>query len=79
MDDYKVLYQSHGCDWLYGYAESLGEAILDRDGIADTMRHNLASDIVNGRYGLSSVTRQMIAIEDYEETTSRMRTRMKEV
>lgn len=54
-------------------------AILDRDGISDTMRHNLASDIVNGRYGLSSVTRQMIAIEDYEETTSRMRTRMKEV
>lgn len=54
-------------------------AILDRDGIADTMRRNLASDIVNGRYGLSSVTRQMIDIEDYEETTSRMRIRMKEV
>lgn len=53
--------------------------IVDRDGTADTMRKNLASDIVNGRYGLSSVTRQMVAIEDYEETTSRMRVHMKEV
>lgn len=53
--------------------------ILNRDGMADLMRRNLASDIVNGRYGLHSVTRQMIDIEDYEETTSRMRTRMKEV
>ena len=53
--------------------------IIDRDSISDTMRKNLARDIVNGRYGLSSVTRQMIDIEDYEETTSRMRIRMKEV
>lgn len=47
--------------------------IIDRDGMADTMRRNLASDIVNGRYGLASVTRQILAIEDYEETTLRMR------
>ena len=53
--------------------------IIDRDSVSDMMRKNLASDIVNGRYGLSSVTRQMIDIEDYEETTSRMRIRMKEV
>ena len=53
--------------------------ILDRDSVADTMRKNLASDIVNGRYGLSSVTHQMIDIEDYEETTGRMRMHMKGV
>ena len=52
--------------------------ILDRDGIADLMRQNLASDIVNGRHGLNSVTRQIIAIEDYEETTRSMRARIKE-
>ena len=53
--------------------------ILDRDGIADLMRRNLASDIVNGRYGLNSVTRQIVVIEDYEETTRSMRVRMKGV
>ena len=53
--------------------------IIDRDSVSDMMRKNLAGDIVNGGYGLSSVTRQMIAIEDYEETTSSMRARMKEV
>lgn len=53
--------------------------IVDRDSVADMMRQNLASDIVNGRYGLSSVTRQMTAIEDYEDTTRRMRMCMKEV
>lgn len=53
--------------------------IMDRDSVADMMRQNLASDIVNGRYGLSSVTRQIIAIEDYEDTTRRMRMCMKEV
>lgn len=53
--------------------------IVDRDSVADMMRQNLASDIVNGRYGLSSVTRQMVAIEDYEDTTRRMRMCMKEV
>ena len=55
------------------------EVILDRDCTADIMRHNLASDITNGRYGLNSVTRQMIAIEDYEATTARMRTIMKSI
>lgn len=31
MYDYKVLYQANGCDFLYGYAESVGEAIELRD------------------------------------------------
>lgn len=35
MDDYKVLYQAHGCDFLYGYAESLGEAIELREKCAN--------------------------------------------
>ena len=26
-DDYKVIYQVYGCDFIYGYAWSLGEAI----------------------------------------------------
>ena len=35
MDNYKVLYQACGCDFLYGYAESVGEAIELRDKCAD--------------------------------------------
>lgn len=31
MDDYKVIYTAGGSDFLYGYAESLGEAIELRD------------------------------------------------
>lgn len=31
MDDYKVIYQVYGCDFIYGYAWSLGEAIELRD------------------------------------------------
>ena len=53
--------------------------ILDRDSVADVMRNNLAADIVNGRYGLSNVTRQVIAIEDYEATTRHMRMIMKSI
>ena len=33
--DYKVLYQYCGCDFLCGYAESVGEAIELRDKCAD--------------------------------------------
>ena len=51
--------------------------ILDRDSVAEMMRKNLASDIVNGNYGLNNVVRQMIMIEDYEDTTSYMRAAMK--
>lgn len=39
----------------------------DKYGIAQTMRQNLASDIICG-YGLANVTRQMVAIEQYENT-----------
>ena len=35
MDNYKVVYQARGCDWLYGYAGSVGEAIELRDRCAD--------------------------------------------
>lgn len=35
MDYYKVLYQYCGCDFLYGYAGSPGEAIELRDKCAD--------------------------------------------
>ena len=31
MDDYKVIYQANGCEFLFGYAESPGEAIELRD------------------------------------------------
>ena len=48
----------------------LYETYLDKVGIAKTMRKNLASDIEAG-YGLASVTRQMIQIEDYESKTVR--------
>lgn len=48
------------------------EMLVDRDGIADTMRCNLASDIIAG-YGMNSVVRQMTLIQDYEETTAAMR------
>lgn len=48
------------------------DMIRDRWSIADTMRRNLASDIVVGRYGMTSVVRQMVDIEDYEATTERM-------
>ena len=46
--------------------------ITDRDSISYIMRKNLASDITNGRYGMRQVVRQMVHIEDYEETTQRM-------
>ena len=45
----------------------LYETYLDKLSIAKTMRKNLASDIEAG-YGIANVTRQMIAIEDYERT-----------
>ena len=45
---------------------------VDRDGMADTMRRNLASDII-AEYGMNSVVRQMTLIQDYEETTAAMR------
>ena len=48
------------------------EMLVDRDGMADTMRRNLASDIIAG-YGMNSVVRQMTLIQDYEETTAAMR------
>ena len=48
------------------------EMLVDRDGMADTMRRNLASDII-AEYGMNSVVRQMTLIQDYEETTAAMR------
>ena len=48
------------------------EMLVDRDGMADTMRRNLASDIIAG-YSMNSVVRQMTFIQDYEETTAAMR------
>ena len=48
------------------------EMLVDRDGMAYTMRRNLASDIIAG-YGMNSVVRQMTLIQDYEETTAAMR------
>lgn len=48
------------------------EVVADRYRMAHVMRENLASDIVNGRYGSHSVIRQILAIEDYEETTYAM-------
>lgn len=48
------------------------EMLVDRDGMAGTMRRNLASDIIAG-YGMNSVVRQMTLIQDYEETTAAMR------
>lgn len=47
------------------------EVLIDRDGMADTMRRNLASDVIAG-YGMSNVVRQMTLIQDYEETTAAM-------
>lgn len=46
--------------------------ITDRASISEVMRKNLASDITTGRYGMRQVVRQMVRIEDYEETTQRM-------
>lgn len=46
--------------------------ITDRTSISEVMRKNLASDITNGKYGMRQVVRQMVYIEDYEETTQRM-------
>ena len=40
---------------------------LDKCGIAETMRKNLASDIVCG-YGIANVTKQMVEIEKYEKS-----------
>lgn len=48
----------------------LYETYLDKLGIAKTMRKNLASDIEAG-YSLPSVVKQMIKIEEYEDTTLR--------
>lgn len=48
----------------------LYETYLDKVGIAKTMRKNLASDIEAG-YSLSSVVKQMVKIEEYENTTVR--------
>lgn len=48
------------------------EVLIDRDGTADTMRRNLASDVIAG-YGMNNVVRQMTLIQDYEETTAAMR------
>lgn len=48
----------------------LYETYLDKLGIAKTMRKNLASDIEAG-YSLSSVVKQMVKIEEYENTTVR--------
>jgi len=39
---------------------------LDKLSIAETMRKNLAADIIAG-YRLGNVTRQMISIENYED------------
>lgn len=46
----------------------LYETYLDKVGLAKTMRKNLASDIEAG-YSLSSVVKQMVKIEEYENTT----------
>lgn len=48
----------------------LYETYLDKVGLAKTMRKNLASDIEAG-YSLSSVVKQMVKIEEYENTTVR--------
>ena len=48
----------------------LYETYLDKVGIAKTMRKNLASDIEAG-YSLPSVVKQMVKIEEYENTTVR--------
>lgn len=50
-----------------------GFTLIDRESCAGQMRHNLASDITIGKYGMRQVVRQMTDIEDYEETTARMR------
>lgn len=47
--------------------EKLKLVYEDKYSIAQTMRQNLASDIQCG-YGLANVTRQMVAIEQYENT-----------
>lgn len=41
--------------------------IQDKHSVAQTMRQNLASDIIAG-YHMVNVVRQMVRIEDYEET-----------
>lgn len=41
---------------------------LDKLNIAQTMRENLASDIKAG-YGMNSVVKQMVEIEQYEKIT----------
>lgn len=41
---------------------------LDKLSIAQTMRENLASDIKAG-YGMNSVVKQMVEIEQYEKIT----------
>ena len=48
----------------------LYETYLDKVGIAKTIRKNLASDIEAG-YSLPSVVKQMVKIEEYENTTVR--------
>lgn len=47
--------------------ERLYLTYIDKMSVAETMRKNLASDIIAG-YGLANVTRQMVEIETYEKT-----------
>lgn len=45
--------------------------VIDRVSMSETMRKNAASDLENG-YSISQITRQMVAIEEYEKETDRM-------
>lgn len=47
--------------------ERLYLTYIDKLSIAETMRRNLASDIIAG-YHLANVTKQMVQIKEYEKT-----------